>query len=236
MTSESHPAVEPRRRPAPPGPASAPEYTVARPVSYVPDAYDPKQLPAVAVSMPGQFGVVYPAQRTGRSVWFALSLIVASVIAFVGWRAQQSGASDSSAGLSYTSTAGHFSAHFPAQPTELVKSERRGPLHIVIHLSGVPGQAVVAATELTGPIHGDAQGLARRLVGSLTNIDDSELSSVKKLRVQGSPARQGNFFGPTTGELYSVLMVAPSIHRFYLLMAPTGPDFDALKASFRMLS
>lgn len=234
MTSESHTAGA-RRRPAPSGHASAPEYTFARPVSYVPDAYDPKYLPVAAPSLAGHLGVVYPAQRTGRSVWFALLLIVASVVAFVGWRAQQSGASDSSRAL-YTSAAGHFSARFPAQPTDLVKSERHGRLRIVIHLSAVPGDAVVAEAELSGPISGNAQRLGRRLVGKFTNIDEAELTSVRNMRFEGHPARQGNFFGPTPDQLFTVLMVAPSIHRFYLVMAPTGAEFDALKSSFHILS
>jgi hypothetical protein len=202
----------------------------------VPDAYDPKHIPATASSLPGQFGAVYPSHRTGPSVWFALLLIVASLAGFVGWRAQQSGASDSSSGVTYTSAAGHFSARFPEQPTDLVKSERHGPLKIVIHLAAVPGKAVVAEAELIGPIPGDAQRLGRQLVGSLTNIDDSELTSAKDMRFQGSPARQGNLFGPNTGQLFTVLVVAPSIRRFYMVIAPIGPAFDALKASFRIRS
>lgn len=236
MTSESHTAVGPHRRPAPPGPASAPEYTFARPVSYVPDAYDPKHMPAVAASMSGQFGMVYPAQRTGRSVWFALLLIVASVVAFVGWRAQQSGASDSSSGVTYTSAAGHFSARFPAQPAESVKSERHGPVRLVTHTTAVPGEAVVAEVEVGGPIPGDAQRFSRHLVAGLSTIDGSELTSVKNTRFQGSPARQGNVFGPNTGRLFTVLVVARSARRYYLVIAPTGPEFDTLKASFRIRS
>lgn len=236
MTSESHTAVGARRRPVPPRPASAPADVFAQPVSYVPDAYDPKQVTAAAASLPGQFGTVYPSQRTGRSVWFALLVVIASVIAFVGWRAQHSGASDSSSGLAYTSAAGHFSAHFPAQPTELVKSEWHGPLRILMHLTVVPGRAAVVAADLVGPIPGDSQRVARQLLSNVTDIDDSELSSVKDVQFEGSAARQGNFFGPDTGELFTVLMVIPSVHRIYVLMAPTGPDFDALKASFRIRS
>lgn len=236
MTSESHTVRGARRRPTPPGQASAPEYTFARPVSYVPDAYDPKQIPAVAATLPGQFGAVFPTQRTDRNVWFALLLVVASVVAFVGWRAQQSGASDSSSGVNYTSAAGHFAARFPAAPTDLVKSERHGPVRIVLHMTAVPGKAVVAAADLRGPTPGGALRLGRPLVAGLTDIDESELTSVKNIRFQGSPARQGNFFAPRTGELFTALMVAPSIHRLYLVMAPTGPGFDALKASFRIRS
>ena len=236
MTSQSHTAVGARRRPAPPGPASAPAYTVARPVSYVPDAYDPKHSPAVTSALPGNFGIVYPAQRTGRSVWLALMVVVASVVTFVGWRAQQSGASDSSSGVTYTSAAGHFSARFPAQPTDTVKSERHGPLRIVTHTTAVPGQAVVAEIEVVGRIPGDAQRFSRQMVASLTSFDGSELTSMKSLTLQGSPARQGNAFGPNTGQLLTVLVVARSTRRFYTVIAPTGADFDTLKASFRIRS
>lgn len=236
MTSESHTAAGPRRRPTPPGPTPGPAYAIAQPVSYVPDAYDPKQLPAVVSTLPGQFGIVHPSQRTGRSVWFVLVVILASVVAFVGWRAQQSGASDSSSGVTHTSAAGHFTARFPAEPTDLVRSVRRGGRRIVMHLSAVTGQAVVAEAELHGSIPGNPQRAARQLLHSVTDIEDSELSSVRNFQFQGSPARQGNFFGPTTGQLFTVLIVAPSVRRFYEVMAPTGPDFDALKASFRIQS
>ena len=180
--------------------------------------------------------LVYPAQRTGRSVWLALMVVVASVVTFVGWRAQQSGASDSSSGVTYTSAAGHFSARFPAQPTDTVKSERHGPLRIVTHTTAVPGQAVVAEIEVVGRIPGDAQRFSRQMVASLTSFDGSELTSMKSLTLQGSPARQGNAFGPNTGQLLTVLVVARSTRRFYTVIAPTGADFDTLKASFRIRS
>jgi len=236
MTSQSHTdAIGTRRRPNPPRPGAAAKRASAAPVSYVPDAFDPTHLPAAAASLPGQFGLVYPSQRTGRGVWFSVMLIVASVIAFVGWRAQQSGASDSSSGLTYTSTAGHFAAHFPAQPTETVRIERHGAWRLTLHVAGVDGEAVVVVGDVTGPVHAAARHQMLAALDRATSMDGLDLTSVRSVRFHGAPARQGNYVTPS-GDVFAVLIAMPSARKYYFIGAPLGPQFDAFKASFRILS
>jgi hypothetical protein len=235
MTSQSHTAaIGARRRPTPPRPG-APSRAVAMPVSYVPDAFDPKQLPVAPASLPGQFGLVYPAQRTGRGVWFSLLLIVASVLAFIGWRAQHSGASDSSSGLTYTSTAGHFAAHFPSQPSETVRVEHHGAWRLTLHIAGVAGQAVVVAGDLSGPVQAATRPQVLAALNRVTSTDGVGLTSVKNVRFHGAPAREGNYVAPS-GDVFSVLIAMPSPRRYYFVGAPLGPQFDALRQSFRIVS
>ena len=235
MTSQSDSAAAgARRRPTPPRPAAAPQYAFAAPVTYTPDAYDPKQVPAVASSLPGQFGLVYPAQRTSRSVWVALLLIIASVIGFVGWRAQHSGASDSSSGITYTSTGGHFVAHFPSQPTETTRTSQYRNARFAFHTVAVQGAAVVVEAAISGHLPADPQTVRGYMIRRITS-GGMGLTSVKALTFRGAPARQGNLVEPT-GDVFSVLVLAPSARRYYVLAAPLGTQFDALKESFRILS
>jgi hypothetical protein len=235
MTSHSQSAaVGARRRPSPPRPAAAPQFALAAPVTYVPDEYDPTQQPVPATSLPGQFGIVYPSQRTAKGVWITLLVIVTSVVAFVGWRAQLSGASDSSAGLTYTSTAAHFAAHFPAQPTETVRTEQHGGLRFAYHDVMVPGAAVITEGEITGRLPARPQQVRDLLIRQIAT-NSLALTGVHTVSWHGSPARQGNLVEPT-GEVFTVLVIAPSVRRYYLLAAPLGAQFEALKDSFRVLS
>jgi hypothetical protein len=236
MTSQSHTdAIGTRRRPAPPRPGAASRRASVAPISYVPDAFDPTHLPAAAASLPGQFGLVYPAHRTGRGVWFSLLVIVASVIGFIGWRAQHSGASDSSSGVTYTSTAGHFAAHFPSQPTETARVERHGAWALTLHIAGVTGQAVVVAGDVSGPMRVAARHQMFGALDRVTSMDGIDLTSVKNVHFHGAPARQGNYVTPS-GDVFSVLIAMPSARHYFFIGAPLGPQFDAFKASFRILS
>lgn len=233
MTSQSHTAaVGARRRPTPPRPA-APQYAGSGPVTYVPEEYAAEPTAAPVTSLPGQFGTVLPTQRTGKAVWITLTLIVASVVAFVGWRVQHGGGSSSS-GVTYTSTAGHFAAHFPSQPTEAVRTIRRGALRATFHDVAVQGEAVVTEGDLRGPLPAHPAQVRDILVRQITT-GDLALTSLRTVEVHGVPARQGNLVEPT-GDVLAVLVIAPSPRRYYLLAAPLGAPFQALKDSFRILS
>jgi hypothetical protein len=200
----------------------------------VPDEYDPKHVPPPATTVSGQFGAVYPTQGTGKGVWVALLAIVAAAAAFIGWRAQHSGASDSSSGLTYTSSAAHFVARFPTPPTETTRTEHAGGLRFTYHDVSVPGQAVITEGEITGRLPARPQQIRDFLIRQITT-DGLGLTSMKTVSFHGSPARQGNLVQPT-GEVFTVLVVAPSVRRYYLIAAPLGAQFEALKDSFRGLS
>lgn len=234
MTLESQTAaVGTRRRPTPPRAVAVASCAGVGPATYVPEEFDPKLAPARSVSSPGHFGLVYPAQRTPRGVWLTVLVLVASVAAFVGWRAQHSGASDSSSGLTYTSSAGHFAAHFPSPPSETSRTERHGRSRLVFHTAAVQGEAVIAEVSVAGKLPAGAHRVRDYVVRQITT-GGLGLTSVKTVSVHGTPARQGNLVQPT-GEVFTVLVVAPSAHRYFVLAAPLGSQFDTLKNSFRIL-
>jgi hypothetical protein len=235
MTSQSRTAaVGARRRPAPPGPAVAPPMTVvSAPATYVPETYDPRHTSDPAATLPGQFGLVIPKQRTGRGVWVVLLLIVASILAFVGSRAMHTAPAEQP-GVAYTSTAGHFTARFPTQPVEVTKTVRNGKATLAMHLAVAPGQGSVGELAITGSVKGNAVKLTQQLAASVGSAAVT-LTSVKNFVFQGMRAQQGNYIRPDTGELATAMVVVKSKHRLYLVLGLTGPTFDALKESFRPL-
>lgn len=234
MTSQSHTAsVGVPRRPAPPRPAPS-THVPAAPATYVPAEYDSRLSPAAAAGAPGQIGLVYPKARTGRGVWAVLLLIVASVAGFVGWRAVHTGAAPEP-GVAYTSTAGHFSARFPAQPVELTRTERDGATRLVVRMALVAGQGGVVQVEIIGPMHGNVRRLAERFAADAGSTGEIRLSSVTRFTFQGMRAEQGNFIAPSSGQLETMLMAVQSNRTAYLVLGLTGPTFDALKESFRPL-
>jgi hypothetical protein len=231
----SHPqtaAIGVPRRPAPP--RSAASYQAfASPVSYVPEQYDPRQVPAPMAMTAGQFGLVRPKQRTGRAVWLALLLILAASVAFVGWRASRTGA-PTEAGVAYTSAAGHFSVRFPAAPIESTRTARDGPSRLTLRLADVPGQGAVAEVHVAGSPAGTMSKLADRLAAGVGSHGIS-LSSVKHFTFHGMRAVQGNYIQPSTGELVTVLVAARSTRELFLIVGRTGSTFDALKTSFAVV-
>jgi hypothetical protein len=227
MTSQSQSAaLGSQRRPAPPR-ASAPAAHPLRPVTYVPETYDPRQAPAAAAVIPGQYGLVYPGRRTGRGVWLALLMIVVGVVAFLSWRVTRTGASPQP-GIVYTSATGHFSDRFPAEPSEVT----RGLHGMTLHAAVVPGAAMVAEAALPAAVKGRAGQHLDSVAAGYARAAGAPLSGIKKLSVQGGPAMQANYIDPTSGELRSILVLAPTDRRLYLIVAPTGPTFDTLKQSF----
>jgi hypothetical protein len=204
-------------------------------VTYVPEEYDTRRAPAAITVTPGQFGMVLPKRQTGRGVWIALLLIVASAVGFVGWQVLHSGGNAAAAGVSYTSAAGHFAVRFPAQPAELSRTERDGATRLVVHVAYVVGQGAVGEFEVRGTVHGNLDELGERLAGSIGSSGDIDLSSVKRFSFHGMRARQGNYISPTTGELMTALLAASSQRRAYLVIGLTGPTFDSLKDSFSVV-
>jgi len=244
MTSQSHPAaVHGPRRPSPPRPAGAGQPVAAppagaaavlsAPVTYVPEAYDPRQGPASPM-VSGQVGIVYPSRRSGRAVWVVLSLIVAAIAGFIGWRVMHTG-SAAEPGIAYTSTEGHYMVRFPAQPSVLTKKESNGHTKLVVHLAAVPGQAVVADAEIVGPITAQTKKLAEKFSADMGAPGELTLTGVRQFSFEGHRAQQGNFIDATSGQLMSLLEVAASDRRIYVVMGLTGPTFDALEKSFQIL-
>jgi hypothetical protein len=203
-------------------------------VTYVPVAYDPRQLPAAVSATPGQFGLVHPNRGTGRGVWVVLVLIIATVAGFVGWRVVHTAAAPQP-GIAYTSTAGHFAARFPAQPVELTRSVRSGRSRLIVHLAVVAGQGSVAEMQVVGAAGGDLSRLGEHLAASFGSTDEITLTGVRNFTFEGMRARQGNYLQPVSGQLATMLIAAQSSRRAYLVLGLTGPTFDALKASFRTL-
>lgn len=221
------------RRPTPPRSAASVR-AFGSPVTYTPEQYDPRHAPAPISVGIGGYGLVHPKHRTGRGVWLALLIIAASVAGFLGWRVTHSGTAPES-GIAYTSAVAHFSARFPAQPVELTHSQRIGANKLVVHFSYVVGQGGIAEAEVRGPLHGDLSKLGRQFAAGLGSSGKVDLTGVKNFRFQGLPARQGNFIQANSGELMTELLVAASERRVYIVLALTGPSFDALKDSFTIV-
>jgi hypothetical protein len=253
MTSQSHSAavqarsaVQVPRRPSPPRPAAAnqtaspaspapaqPRPAVSGAVTYVPEAYDPGHAPA-GTMVSGPAGMVFPSQRSGRAVWVVLFLIVAAVAGFIGWRVVHTG-SPAEPGIAYTSTEGHYTVRFPAQPSTLTKTESDRHTKLVIHMAFVPGQGGVFDAQVGGALSPSVDTLAAKLASEMGGTGGITLTGVHKFTFDGARAEQGNFISPTTGELMSVLEVVPSSRRVYIVMGLTGPTFDTLKGSFHVL-
>ena len=201
------------------------------PVTYVPDAYDPRHAPATMAA--GQVGIVYPRATSGRGVWVVLFLIVAAVVGFVGFRVMHTGAAPAP-GVPYTSTAGHFSVRFPEQPVEFTKTESDSHTTLVAHAAAVVGQAAVMSLDITGPLTPAVKKLADKLATDV-NGPSVTLTGVRRFSFEGHPARQGNSIDPTTGQLMTLLEVVTSHRRMYAVLGLTGPTFDALKDSFHVV-
>jgi hypothetical protein len=228
MTSHSETAsLGVARRPAPPRSAASIR-AFASPVTYLPEQYDPRQQPAPIAVTAGHFGLVHPKPRTGRAVWLALLVIVASVVGFLGWRVLNTTAGPTD--VTYTSAAGHFTASFPAQPIETMRSESHGKWRLEYHTVAVAGRAVVTEATVVGRLPA-ANRLGEVMVARFTDVAGLTLSSIKNFTFHGDKARQGTFF-TLDGQAFSVLVVAPPGRRIYALSAPLGTAFDTLKESF----
>ena len=214
--------------------ATVPAAALAAPgVSYEPDPFDPDGAVLPRLAPPTLSGVIYPARRTHPGVRLMLSLILAVGVAFVGWRVlRHDNATPEPVRVAYHSAAGHFTAEFPAPPIERASKERDGRNRLALHVAGVPDAAtVVAGVDISGPVPPNHRRATAEVVQAFGSTDEMTITSIHAASFRGHPARQGRYLTPD-GRLLTIMIVGYSVRHYYLLMAPEGDDFEALKQSF----
>jgi hypothetical protein len=212
----------------PPPPAGVITYVPADYEGGVDTEFQRVNLSAIA----GHYGMVYPAKRTGRGVWVALVMVAVLAVGFIGWRVKFAGSDAGSAGVAYTSAAGHFSARFPAQPTETADHQRYGRIRVVYRFAGIPSDAFgVMEMDLSRRLPKPSKKLLNDVLTQLTGSGELTLLSRTDTTVVGHPAKQAEYYAQS-GRLITVLDLAFSKRRFYVLVAQSGDAFDGLKESF----
>lgn len=214
----------------------------SRPATYVPEPYDPRlaDSPAKAMASGYGYGIVHPGRRAGRSGWVALAVVVLLAGGFLAWRVTSGGGHRAAAASSvtYNSALGHFSASFPAQPVEQVTRQRYGPVRLTLHVVSAPAaRTVVEEADIAPalPVANDSAASARLLSGVLSGVSESgQLTQLKKHAVvfQGHPAQQAEY-ADLDGTMITALAAAYGPRRLYVLAAPSGKPFEALRQSFQ---
>jgi hypothetical protein len=247
------PPAAPPQRPARPAPAPvpvAPEPPATAPLaadpsppanlpSYRPEPYDPKTAGAVlqATDILQLYGVVLPRRR-GKAARVTLALLLAVLVGagYYAWR-QLSHDKPSAGPVTYTSTAGRFSAQFPKAPTASTQVHHIGAhVRATTQLAADPDDHVAVAAVRITPAPSDRQlvaalpGLSRGLAGDGTLI----LANQHRTAFRGQAALTGEFWA-ADGSTMSFLAVSYGTGQLYLLLAPSGASFTQLETSFQPL-
>ena len=200
-------------------------------------------------------GYVRPApRRTRRGFWIAAGLIVIVAVAGLALRIirQHDKAQDvtlpagtgvsanaatnppAGAGIAYRSVAGHFAARFPKRPTERVTKNSGAGLTLTSHLAAEPtSSTLIGGTVISAPglPAADVDQFLRAELEGMANSGALTLASQTKTTFQGRPAREAHY-RTKGGHSFSALAVAYGSQRAYLLAAPSGTTFAALKRTF----
>lgn len=212
---------------------------------------------SLQAALPYLGGFAIPARRrTRRGFWIAAGLIVVLAIAGLALRitrqhdkaqkvtlpagsgvsAQAAKNPPAGAGVVYRSAAGHFAARFHKRPTEHTTKKTLARLTFTVHLAAdASTNALIEGTVISAPgipaaavdqfLSGELAGMAS--AGALTVTLDTQTTTT----FQGRPAREAQYH-TKNGFSFTALAVVYGTQRAYLLAAPSGPTFAALKRTF----
>jgi hypothetical protein len=143
----------------------------------------------------------------------------------------------STGGTPFTSKDGHFSAKFPAQPTEIaIPAQAAGTVQVALHGATCSNPMTEVALETTSqPVQPfQQQDFMQLALSSIATpvglVDDGEAASTYK----GHPARTATF-NSSDGKQVTAMAVFYSTSRLYVLVAGRGAAFTNLLSSFEAL-
>jgi hypothetical protein len=217
----------------PPGPPEPPE--PAR-TDYQPEPYDPRTAGAVlpAADILQLYGTVLRKQRK-RGSFVTLLVLVAILLgtSYYAWREVKNSRHHKPTDVAYTSAAGHFTARFPATPTEQTVVQRHGKVRIRLQTVADPVDHVVVGSarlsasipkkQTTAVLDGLSKGLGSD--GALT------LARQQRTVFRGHAALEGELWA-VDGSPFTFLATLYGDRQIYVLLAPAGADYAQLKASF----
>jgi hypothetical protein len=216
------PMQPPTPVPAPPAPVGQPPFQPTWPAP--PATPTPAPLPRWAFAVAGGLGAV---------------LLIALGWFFLARGTQHNtptAASQSSTGVAYTSAAGRFRATFPTHPVELAIPGSLSTMSFTLHIAACRTQHTEVASETTSqPVPSQAYDAVLQVaVRSFAASADLQTLGSKALRYQGHAAREATY-STRSGAHLSLLVMAYSPTRLYLISAPSGASFNSLTASFESL-
>jgi hypothetical protein len=239
VTPPAAPAAPPPPPPVVAAPAPAFEQvpaTSANLPTYRPEPYDPKTAGAVlpATDILQLYGVVLPKRRN-RAARFLLALLVVALAGsgFYAWRQLQH-TKHSGGPITVTSAAGKFMARFPHAPITQVRTwhydhDIRAVLHVA---ADSDDHALVMGARLTPSPSNRAITAALPTVGRGLAGDGTLIPADQhRIVFQGHSALEGELWAPD-GTTVSFLVVNYGGGQLYFLLAPAGPTFTDLTASF----
>jgi hypothetical protein len=249
---------------APPAPAYAPppawpaDSASAIPV-YVPEPYDVHQAAdGSSVDPPGISAYYEALERTRRRrhrVRVRVGAVLVVALAVGGWwfgfhtsdaptapagsgvAAGQPTDPPDGPGTVYRSAGGHFVVRFADRVTEAAAPVTVGTETISMHVAAdVSGTTAVEGADISPAIPQDAvDDLLRGMMHGATRIPGLTVDHDRAATFHGRPAREG-VLTTKDGKSLTLLGVVYGTERVYVLIAPTGDAYDALKASFVALA
>jgi hypothetical protein len=140
-------------------------------------------------------------------------------------------------GTVYRSVGGHFAVRFADRVTEAAEPVTVGTETISMHVAAdVAGTAAVEGADISPAIPQDAvDAVLRGMMQGATRLSGLTVDHDRPATFHGRPAREG-VFTARDGRSLTLLGVVYGTERVYVLIAPTGDAYNALKASFVALA
>jgi hypothetical protein len=137
----------------------------------------------------------------------------------------------------YHSAAGHFTARFPAPPVLHTLSETvdNQTVKAIVAVDAGSHTEVEAATAPPQVLSAQGDEVLQTAVNAFGSADDLTFTGSTKTPFQGFAAIQAGY-ADTDGTQYTAIFFIYRDERVYVLVAPNGPDLDALTASFAITS
>jgi hypothetical protein len=198
-------------------------------------------------------------RRTPVGVWISIVLVIALVAAGGGYlvlKARHANKNVAATGLTkvkindsevqtavdagvlYSSKAGHFTARFPNRPdTQDATTTIEGKSLRVVGAGDSVSHSVVETITVTAgtpAVRSEAKKDLRDLLAGFADSLHMTSKAEVSTTVDGRAARVGEFVSDA-GSSFTMLGIEYSGTRFYMVLAPTGVAYAALKKSFVML-
>jgi len=135
----------------------------------------------------------------------------------------------------YRSATAHFAVRFPSTPTSYSRSELVSGMSITLQVFSASHTLIEEAEfgrDMTASDRSDA--LAGTVHGMRSGAYSTIVTKVRAIRFHRQQARRVTLRAGN-GERFTAVVVLYPPRRIYVLMAPTGKQFNALAKSFRVL-